>query len=462
MEQSVIRAEKVSKVYRLWNSPSARLRYSLLSQALRTLRRALPVNAPLLRQLQDRRAAQGGEFHALRDISLDIQRGESVAIIGRNGSGKSTLLQIIAGTLTPTSGTVEVRGRVAALLELGSGFNAEFSGRENVFLNAALLGLTRAQTEERFDRIAAFADIGAFLDQPVKTYSSGMVVRLAFAVQTAVDPEVLIVDEALSVGDVFFQQKCFRRLHELQAAGTTVLFVSHDLNAVRNLCSRALLLKEGVALFTGAPEEAASRYHALCAGATRWEVDPPASPAAGQASPEAPELEALKRETRTRDLLPTARSRHGSGADRQLELVAAAFWNELDQPSLHVRMLGTCRLQVLLRAVSAVAQPTAGLHLYDRMNTLVFAAGTAQLQTPLPPLAAGEEILLTFRLGLHVQPGEYTFSLGCGEPVQEGPNAGFVHDRHEGLGPIHVHQPTGDIHPFYGVAQLPLEIAPWR
>ncbi len=177
------------------------------------------------------------EYWALRDLSFTINRGETVGIIGRNGAGKSTLLQIICGILTPTSGSLEVHGRVAALLELGAGFNPEFTGRENVFLNGAVLGLSQQEIYHRFDEIASFADIGTFLEQPVKTYSSGMYVRLAFAVATCVNPDILIVDEALAVGDVKFQAKCFRRFEELVAGGTTILFVTHSTEQIVRHCS---------------------------------------------------------------------------------------------------------------------------------------------------------------------------------------------------------------------------------
>lgn len=185
------------------------------------------------------------EFWALRDVSFDVRRGECVGIIGRNGAGKSTLLQIITGTLMQTSGEVEKNGRIAALLELGSGFNPEFTGRENVYLNGSILGFTREEMDQRFNEIADFADIGGFIDQPVKTYSSGMMVRLAFAVQVMVDPEILIVDEALAVGDIGFQMRCFQKLHNLRAKGTTLLFVTHDLNAVTSFCNKVLFLKDG-------------------------------------------------------------------------------------------------------------------------------------------------------------------------------------------------------------------------
>ena len=185
------------------------------------------------------------EFWALRDISFDVHRGECVGIVGRNGAGKSTLLQIVTGTLTPTSGQVVSKGRVAALLELGSGFNPEFTGRENVYLNGAILGLSKEEIDRRYDDILAFADIGEFIDQPVKTYSSGMMVRLAFAVNVFVEPDIMIIDEALSVGDAAFQLKCAKRLKSLFEKNTTVLFVSHDVNAVRSHCNRAIWLNQG-------------------------------------------------------------------------------------------------------------------------------------------------------------------------------------------------------------------------
>ncbi len=185
------------------------------------------------------------DFWALRDINLEIPKGQTVGVIGRNGSGKSTLLQIIAKTLTATTGEVNVQGRVSALLELGSGFNPEFTGRQNVFFNGSLLGLNQKEVEDKFDEIAGFADIGDFIDQPVKTYSSGMFVRLAFAVAVNVNPDILIVDEALAVGDIYFQQKCFHRLMKLRDNGTTFLLVSHDTSAVHRLCSLGVLIDSG-------------------------------------------------------------------------------------------------------------------------------------------------------------------------------------------------------------------------
>lgn len=216
-----------------------------------------------LQMFNGRRKQYFREFWALRDISFVVRKGETVGIIGRNGSGKSTLLQIICGTLTPTAGDVQTSGRVAALLELGSGFNPDFSGRENVYMNAAVLGLSREETDARFSQIEAFAEIGNFIDQPVKSYSSGMMVRLAFAVAINVDPQILIVDEALSVGDELFQRKCFARIEAIKANGATILFVSHSGSAVVELCDRAILLDNGDKLTEGAPKNVIGKYQKL-------------------------------------------------------------------------------------------------------------------------------------------------------------------------------------------------------
>lgn len=204
--------------------------------------------------------SKADEFWALRDINLEIPKGQTVGIIGRNGSGKSTLLQIVAGTLTPTMGEVHVNGRISALLELGSGFNPEFTGRQNVFFNGRLLGLSEREIEEKFDEIAGFADIGDFIDQPVKTYSSGMYVRLAFAVAVSVNPEILIVDEALSVGDVVFQHRCMRRMRALMDSGVTTLFVSHDVGAVKILCNQAVMFHGGQMYASGSPNTVVIEY----------------------------------------------------------------------------------------------------------------------------------------------------------------------------------------------------------
>lgn len=244
-----ITVRHVSKHHAMFARPEDRLKQMVVPRLERLIGR------PPRRYFRD--------FAALSDVSLEVRRGETVGIVGRNGSGKSTLLQIICGTLRPTAGEVSVNGRVAALLELGAGFNPDFTGRENVLLNAAILGLSRAEIDQRFDAIAAFADIGEFIDQPVRTYSSGMYVRLAFATAINVDPDILVVDEALAVGDEAFQRKCFARIEDIRKGGGTILLVSHSAQSVVQLCDRAVLLDAGEKLLDGAPKLVTGQYQRL-------------------------------------------------------------------------------------------------------------------------------------------------------------------------------------------------------
>ena len=244
-----IKVENISKCFQIYDQPRDRLKQFVL---------------PPFQQMAGVRQRQYyREFWALQNVSFEVKKGETVGIVGRNGSGKSTLLQMICGTLSPTSGSIQTRGRIAALLELGSGFNLEFTGRENVYLNAAILGVPNEEINQRFDNIVAFADIGDFIDQPVKTYSSGMMVRLAFAVAINVDPQILIVDEALSVGDELFQRKCFSRIEAIRKAGATILFVSHSGGTIVELCDRAVLLDAGELLAVGRPKQIVGRYQKL-------------------------------------------------------------------------------------------------------------------------------------------------------------------------------------------------------
>jgi lipopolysaccharide transport system ATP-binding protein len=248
-EHVVIRVSSVSKCYHLYDKPQDRLRQSIYPRLQRILGREPK--------------AYAREFWALKDISFEVKKGESFGIIGRNGSGKSTLLQLITGTLSPTTGTVCTHGRIAALLELGSGFNPDFTGRENVYLNGLLLGMSREQVEGSFDDIAAFADIGEYIDQPVKTYSSGMLVRLAFAVQVQIQPDILIIDEALAVGDALFQKRCYEKIERLVSTGVTFLFVSHDQEAVRTLTHRSMLLHQGKTVACGLSADVMLAYRSL-------------------------------------------------------------------------------------------------------------------------------------------------------------------------------------------------------
>ena len=239
-DEIVLSVQSVSKAYTMYQRPVDRLKQQLFGRGSRKY---------------------GHEFWALRDLSLELRRGETLGVIGRNGSGKSTLLQLIAGVLQPTTGQVQVNGRVAAMLELGSGFNPEYSGRENVFLNGAIFGVSRAEMEKRFDAIAAFADIDEFIDRPVKTYSSGMFMRLAFSAATSMDTDLLLVDEALAVGDIFFRQKCYQRLEALRQKGMAIVLVSHAMTEVEQFCRKSILLHHGRELFAGVSTEAVKRYY---------------------------------------------------------------------------------------------------------------------------------------------------------------------------------------------------------
>lgn len=245
-EAIAIAVASLGKCYEIYAIPGDRLKQFIL---------------PRIQQLFGRpQARYFREFWALREVSFEIRRGETIGIIGRNGSGKSTLLQMICGTLSPTQGSIKTYGRIAALLELGSGFNPEFSGRENVYLNATVLGLSQQEIDQRFDSIVGFADVGDFIEQPVKTYSSGMFVRLAFAVAVHVSPDILVVDEALSVGDIAFQNKCIERIKLLQSQGTTLLFISHDMSTLQMICDRVIWLDRGHVVADGDPVTVCQNY----------------------------------------------------------------------------------------------------------------------------------------------------------------------------------------------------------
>jgi lipopolysaccharide transport system ATP-binding protein len=243
----------LSKRYMLYEKPRDRLKHSLFRHFGK---------------------AYGHEFWALHDIDFELHKGETLGVIGRNGSGKSTLLQIIAGTLSATTGEVKVNGRVAALLELGSGFNPEYTGRENAFMNGAILGISRKEMESRMEQIIDFADIGEFIDQPVKSYSSGMFVRLAFAVTTGLDSEVLLIDEALAVGDIFFRQKCYKRLEALRQKGVSIILVSHAMNEIEQFCQHGLLLYQGNRIALGTASEVVKEYYLLQRQDVRQKIHP--------------------------------------------------------------------------------------------------------------------------------------------------------------------------------------------
>jgi len=393
----VIKVENVSKAYAIWASPAARLHGPLVGQIGQWA--FVPARA---RQLCRRLSHEAfRNFLALNNVSL-----ENFGIIGRNGSGKSTLLQIIAGILQPTAGTVTVTGKVAAMLELGSGFNPEFTGRENVYLNAAIHGLSQTETDARFAAIETFADIGDFIDQPTKTYSSGMLVRLAFAVMTSVDADVLLIDEALAVGDVFFRQKCYNHLEQLRAKGVSIVLVSHGMGEVEQFCQRALLLHRGASVFLGNATEAVRRYyllaqqeHALPAPTTATE---PAPGPTGGAEIEWPAAEAVL------DISSLPQVSNGWA-----RCTAVALCNQAGQACAVFEQGEQASFFYEFELLMDIEVPVSGVVIQNDKGVLVHGKGTLEHGTEVPTaLPRGSRVRFRQEIGLELGIGEYTFEVG--------------------------------------------------
>ncbi len=386
-----------------------------------------------------------------------MRRGESVGIIGRNGAGKSTLLQIIAGTLQPSTGKVDVYGRVAALLELGSGFNLEYTGRENVYLNAAVLGFTKDEVDAKFDDIAAFADIGQFLEQPVKTYSSGMMVRLAFAVQMAVEPELFIIDEALAVGDIYFQSKCNKLLKQKLADGMTLLLVSHDPGTVRSLCARALVLDHGRMVFLGPSDEGTSVYHAVSSGAlVGKELAGAAVAAVVDAAPmvetpDAPAAEAALPVTeigREDALTPEQALERAAGAvtrgigqfqdeigDGTLTLNGCTLFDHEGRPEQNFMAGESIRVGVAFTPGRdfAAGELIAGFQVRDRFNNVVAAGTSLNAGVKLPDVRAGQRYVVLLGLSGRLGQGKYLLDFGLGSDPDHADSARHYHHRIGGI-----------------------------
>jgi ABC-type polysaccharide/polyol phosphate transport system ATPase subunit len=369
-----LRVEKVSKQYRIYERPGDRLKESLTRGLLRRHK----------------------EFWALREVDFEIESGTTVGIVGPNGCGKSTLLQIISGTLAPTHGDVWHEGRIAALLELGAGFDPEFTGVENVYMNASLLGLTRRETEVLFPAIERFAEIGPFLYQPVKTYSSGMYVRLAFAIAASVEPDILIIDEALAVGDAVFQHRCLRRINELHERGATVLFVSHDAAAVRALCSRAILLKAGSVIADGKPAEVLNLYQKIImereqaydAESSALQVEPPAA---------------------DYTLAPLSFAyRHGDGG---AEIIGAELADANHSRVDIVESGEALTLRLVVRFHNAVDDPVIGFLISNTHGIRAYGTNTKEQQIEFGSVRSGEVIELSFAFACWLGVDQYTISL---------------------------------------------------
>lgn len=399
---TAIRVTGLSKCYQIYETPHDRL---------------MQFVAPRLPLLFGRRRQYFREFWALRDISFEIGRGETVGIVGRNGSGKSTLLQIICGTLHPSGGEIETFGRVAALLELGSGFNPEFTGRENVYLNASVLGLTKEEIDARFDEIARFADIGGFIEQPIKNYSSGMVVRLAFAVIISVNPQILVVDEALAVGDAAFQRKCIRRIQDMVDSGVTLLFVSHDAETVRKLCSRAVYLKNGQLQMLGDAKSVCLAYEMDLFGSGEADAGRGEAMATHPGAADANGVEMVE-EGHENDAEPglndptlfsTCEKSYGDGRAR----IDGLTIRSLSGSQINVLALEQeFRISYRVTFLQVAEAPVFGMMFNDREGICVFGTNTSGMGVSQQSYQPGDCVNVAFTLKNHLCPG--IFYLTCG------------------------------------------------
>ena len=370
----------VSKSYAIYDSPGDRLKELLSFNRLK----------------------RHQDFWAIHDLSFEVKRGQTFCIVGENGSGKSTLLQMVAGILFPTSGTVAVNGRVSALLELGAGFNPEFTGRDNIYLNASILGFTTRQIEERYQDIESFAEIGEFINQPVKTYSSGMVVRLAFAVAINVDPEILLVDEALAVGDIYFRQRCMRKVHELRSRGVTILFVSHAVSDVKAIGDRALWLDHGRMVDLGEPDRVVAKYlAAMTEKDSTYRRRSTVAPEQRQrvVSMQAPEVV---------DTIPNIDHRYGDG---RAEVLGIAIYDERGRPAQMLEQSSRIVVRISVRALDDVALPMVGFMLRNQLGIDFSGTNTSREGQDLPPMQAGDICTVDFHVEVpELYPASFSFS----------------------------------------------------
>lgn len=415
MTDIAISVRNISKCYNVFDNQRSRLLHAIMPNYHRGMQ----------------------EVWALKGVNLEIQRGEAVAIIGRNGSGKSTLLEILTGTLTPTSGDVKINGRVSALLELGSGFNPEYSGRDNVMMNGLLLGLSREEVLERFSEVEAFAEIGAAIDRPVKTYSSGMMVRLAFSVQILVQPEILIIDEALGVGDFFFQQKCFARLRQMREKGLTFLFVSHDLGTVRDLCQKTLYLQSGETQYFGETAKAIQMFLTK-----------------DQSLRTVPALSLLPLSTQLFDKLAT-----GAIWSRQpiesARLVAVQIFNLEGDIISQAKLASTIRIQAHYRTQVDDESLTIGLAIKNRYDQVVCSVNSAKLGVDSIIKRHCDYVTFEFEVDLMLEAGFYTFRINVSRPTDN--NRGIHLDTTDWFGPMQVlWDYEAEQAPFLGMFGLPI------
>ena len=384
--QTAIRVQDITKIYRLYNRQRDRLWESLGLDFKKNYK----------------------EKHALNHVDFEVKKGETVGIIGTNGSGKSTMLKLITGVLTPTSGSISVDGRISALLELGAGFNMEYTGIENVYLNGTMIGFTREEIDQRLQAIIDFADIGDYINQPVKSYSSGMFVRLAFAVAINIDPEILIVDEALSVGDVFFQSKCYRKFEDFKREGKTILFVSHDLSAISRYCDRAVLLNQGDKIFEGSPKEAIDIYKKVLVD----QFDKGTGTADAAAADAQSEEGGKSAGNMWKDMFPVNPSLVEYG-EKNAEILDYGLYDEKGLPTSNFLKGSSFTVKMKIRARETVLEPIFAFTIKNLKGIEICGTNTTMEKIPVPTMKAGDEHVVTFTQKIDLQGGEYLLSLGC-------------------------------------------------
>ena len=374
--KNVIQVSHLTKMYKLYDKPSDRLKEALGLTKKKLYR----------------------EHYALHDVNFDIQEGECVGIIGTNGSGKSTILKIITGVLTPTEGEVKVNGRISALLELGAGFNMEYSGLENVYLNGTMIGFSKEEIDARLDDILDFADIGDFIHQPVKTYSSGMFVRLAFAVAINIDPEILVVDEALSVGDVFFQAKCYHKFEEFKKQGKTILFVSHDLSSVSKYCDRVILLNKGVKMDEGSPKQMVDLYKQLLVG-----QDP---------VKQQEEAGASSKEEKGEGNFQANPNMLEYG-NRMAEIIDFEVVDDKGVRSNTIEKGSSFQIRMKVRFNEDIQEPIMAYTFKNIKGTEITGTNTMFEKVQVEKSGKGDVCTATFTQEMNLQGGEYLLSFGC-------------------------------------------------
>lgn len=391
MAELAIKVDHISKVYKLYDNPMDRLK-----EALKLTKKQ-----------------KYKEYHALSDISFDVNKGETVGLIGTNGAGKSTLLKIITGVLTPSAGEVKVNGKISALLELGAGFNGEYTGMENIYLNGQMMGYTREQMEQRVPAIVDFAGIGDFINQPVKTYSSGMFARLAFAVAINVDPDILIVDEALSVGDIYFQAKCFKKMDEIKRTGTTILLVTHDMSSVIKYCDKVVILNKGHFLREGNAKEMVDIYKKVLVN--QYDENEDKNSGSVEGSDENVKLDSAsvattKTEWKSNLRLNEDNVSYGSG---KIKIEDFGFFDENGNPTNMLMKKKDFSIKMRVHFHENVEYPIFAYTFKNVRGVEVTGTNTMFEKVELERGVAGEEYIITFRQRAMMQSGEYLISFGC-------------------------------------------------